>query len=287
MPTAADPGPRPRLVAPPKSCECHSHIYGPLDKYPYAVGAGRSLHPDASVADYRAVMDNLGIERYVIVHPSAYGTDNSRTLDAMRELGSDCARGVAVCCTDVSREELASLHAAGIRGFRFTRQGNDVTLDDLPTVVPRIAPFGWHVQVQENGEDAAEWLPRITDLAVPVVVDHIGRMPKNMDLNDPRFVAFLKLLETGNMWVKISGPYYGSAAGAPYLDVVPRIRKLAEVRPDRLVWALNWPHPQFPADGKPVPAHCLDILLEAFPDDPATRKAILADNPAKLYDFPD
>ena len=61
---------------------------------------------------------------------------------------------------------------------------------------------------------------------------------------------------------------------------LPRIRKLAEVRPDRLVWALNLPHPQFPA-------HCLDILLEAFPDDPAMQKAILADNPAKLYDFPD
>jgi D-galactarolactone isomerase len=287
MPTAADPGPRPRLVVPPKSCECHSHIYGPLDKYPYAAGAGRSLHPDASVADYRAVMDNLGIERYVIVQPSAYGTDNSRTLGAMRELGSARARGVAVCRADVSHDALQALHDAGIRGFRFTRQGNDVTLDDMPAVMPRIAPFGWHVQVQADGEDAAEWLPRLRDLPVPVVVDHIGRMPKNMDLDDPRFVAFLKLLETGNMWVKISGPYYGSVDGAPYLDVVPRIRKLAEVRPDRLVWALNWPHPQFPADGKPVPADCLDILLVAFPDDAAIRQAILADNPARLYDFPD
>lgn len=286
MPTAADPGPRPRLKAPPKPCECHSHIYGPLDKYPYAEGHGRSLHPDASVTEYRAILDNLGIERAVIVQPSAYGTDNSRTLDAMRELGSDNARGIAVCRTDVSREELASLHEAGMRGFRFTRQGNDVTMDDLSTVMPRIAPFGWHVQVQENGEDAADWLPRIQDLPVPVVVDHIGRMPKNMDLNDPRFVAFLKLLEGGNMWVKISGPYYGSATGAPYLDVIPRIRKLAEVRPDRLVWGLNWPHPQFAADGKPVPAPCLDILLEAFPESPEIRQAILADNPAKLYDFP-
>jgi len=286
MQTAADPGPRPRLVAPPHACECHSHIYGPLDRYPYAQGGGRSLHPDASIAEYRAVLDNLGIERAVIVQPSAYGTDNSRTVDAIREFGADRARGVAVCAADVSHQELSSLHDAGIRGFRFTRQGNDVTLDNLAEVMPRIAPFGWHVQVQDNGEDAAEWIPRITDLPVPVVVDHIGRMPRSMDLNDSRFTAFLTLLESGNVWVKISGPYYGSASGAPYSDVVPRIRKLAEVRPDRLVWGLNWPHPQFAADQKPVPAHCLDVLQDAFPDDAALRKAILCDNPAKLYDFP-
>jgi predicted TIM-barrel fold metal-dependent hydrolase len=96
-----------------------AQIYGPLNKYPYADGHGRSLHPDASVAEYRAILDNLGIERAVIVQPSAYGTDNSRTLDAMRELGSDNARGIAVCRTDVSREELASLHEAGMRGFRW------------------------------------------------------------------------------------------------------------------------------------------------------------------------
>ena len=284
---AADPGPRPRLIAPAKSCECHSHVYGPIEKYPYAPGQGRSLHPDASVEEYRGVLDNLGIERAVIVQPSAYGTDNSRTLDAMREFGADRARGVAVCRSDVSHEELSALHDAGIRGFRFTRQGNDVTLDDLPVVAPRIAPFGWHVQVQENGEDALSWLPRLADLPVPVVIDHIGRMPKNLDLNGPGFTAFLKLLESGNVWVKISGPYYGSTASGPYKDVVPRIRKLAAVRPDRLVWGLNWPHPQFAAGEKPVPAHCLDILLDAFPDDPALRKAILADNPARLYDFPD
>lgn len=34
-------------------------------------------------------------------------------------------------------------------------------------------------------------------------------------------------------------------------------------------------------------ADCLDILLEAFPDDPAMQKAIIADNPARLYDVPD
>jgi D-galactarolactone isomerase len=284
---AADPGPRPRLIAPAKSCECHSHVYGPTEKYPYAPGQGRSLHPDASVAEYRGVLDNLGIERAIIVQPSAYGTDNSRTLDAMREFGADRARGVAVCRRDVSSGELSALHDAGIRGFRFTRQGSDVTLDDLPVVIPRIAPFGWHVQVQEDGDHALDWLPRLANLPVPVVIDHIGRMPKNMDLNDPRFIAFLKLLESGNVWIKISGPYYGSAKGAPYTDVVPRIRKLADVRPDRLVWGLNWPHPQFAAGEKPVPAHCLDILLDAFPEDPAIRQAILADNPARLYDFPD
>ncbi len=281
-------GPKPRLKTPPKACECHSHFYGPEAVYPYAGGEGRRHHPDATIAEYRAVCAHLGIERSVIVHPSAYGIDNRRSVDAIRELGLDRARGIAACGPDITKPELAALNAAGMRGVRITRSGlaNDLGIDDLPALAPRLADIGWHVQVQEDGAKALEWLPPLRGLPVPVVIDHIARLPKNMELNDPRFVALQRLLETGNVWLKISGPYHGSAQGHPYSDVVPRIHALAEVRPDRLVWALNWPHPPFAPDNKPDAAACLDVLLDAVPDT-ATRNAILADNPARLYGFPD
>ena len=266
-------GPKPRLKTPPKACECHSHFYGPEAVYPYAGGEGRRHHPDATIAEYRAVCAHLGIERSVIVHPSAYGIDNRRSVDAIRELGLDRARGIAACGPDITKPELAALNAAGMRGVRITRSGlaNDLGIDDLPALAPRLADIGWHVQVQEDGAKALEWLPPLRGLPVPVVIDHI---------------ALLRLLETGNVWLKISGPYHGSAQGHPYSDVVPRIHALAEVRPDRLVWALNWPHPPFAPDNKPDAAACLDVLLDAVPDT-ATRNAILADNPARLYGFPD
>ena len=56
------------------------------------------------------------------------------------------------------------------------------------------------------------------------------------------------------------------------------------MRPDRLVWAANWPHPHPTPRNKPEEADYLDALLDWVPDE-KTRKSILGDNPAKLYDF--
>ena len=279
-------GAKPRLQAPPKACDCHSHIFGPPDKYPYDLTQKGPKPVDASLEDYRATLAHLGIERSVIVHTIAHGYDNSRTVDAIKAIGLDKARGVAILPFDVPAATLRTLHEAGIRGFRVSMLGGQEALNNLHAIAGRIAPFGWHLQIQREGSQALDWLPLLHDLPVPIVIDHIARMPPGIDPeNDPRFHALLRLLETGNAWLKLSGPYYGSATGHPYPDIAPRIRALVRCRPDRLVWALNWPHPSFAAAEKPDAATCLDMLLDGVPD-AATRNAILADNADRLYDFP-
>lgn len=60
----------------------------------------------------------LGLERVVVVQPTAYGFDNSCTLDAMKQLGAS-ARGVACVPVDVSDTEMERLTAAGIRAQRY------------------------------------------------------------------------------------------------------------------------------------------------------------------------
>lgn len=277
-------GRRPQLVAPPKSCECHSHIFGPDAKYPVAPGDSRNRHGDATVAQYLGLLERLGIERGVIVQPVTYGADNRRTVDAIAEIGQHRIRGIAVCPPDVGKAEIARLNKAGIRGIRVASPAHDTSFDEAAAMAPRLADAGWHIQM--SGSDSLPWLAAAKPLPVPVVIDHMARLPKNLNLNAEPFTTMLRLLEGGNVWIKISGPYYGSAAGAPYADVIPRIAALARHRPDRLVWALNWPHPNFPMDGKPCAADCLDILQYAVPD-ANTRKLILADNPARLYGFPD
>ena len=276
---------RPRLKAPPKACECHSHIYGPRELYPYAEGPGRNHHPTATVAEYRAVLAWLGIERAVIVQPVAHGTDNRRTMDAIQEFGPDQARGIAICNPEVTDRELVALNARGFRGVRVSGTASDLPYDQLAGFARRIAPLGWHIQFQAEGARILDWLPLLKRLPVPVVVDHIARMPVGMRQNDPRFMALLRFLDDDDRWLKISAPYYGSAEPPFYADVVPRIAALARHRPDRLVWALNWPHPGFAMDAKPDPVACLDILLDAVPDE-KVRNAILVDNPATLYGFP-
>ena len=97
----------------------------------------------------------------------------------------------------------------------------------------------------------------------------------------------VKLMEAGRVWVKISGVYYSSRASHPdYEDAAERIRILAGARPDRILWALNWPHPGLPFEGEADSADFLDPLLDWVPDE-AVRKMILADNPGKLYGFDD
>jgi len=100
----------------------------------------------------------------------------------------------------------------------------------------RIAPFGWHLQIQDRGNWLPEAIPVLKKLPVDVVVDHLGRTPPENGVNDPGFQALLRFLETGRCWVKISAPYLASTDGPPhYADVGHKVRALVSVRPDRLV----------------------------------------------------
>ena len=278
-------GRKPRLITPPKACETHSHIYGPADKYPRV--HGRKPAFGASIAAYDAMLKRLGIERCVIVQPSLYSTDNRCTLDTIRHFGLSRARGVAVTEKDITREALQRLHDGGMRGLRFYLIVDDFALEDAPEMAKRIAPLGWHLQIQNRGDWLPQAIPVIRKLPVDVVVDHIGRTPPENGVNDRGFQALLRFLETGRCWVKISAPYLASTDGPPhYADVGDKVRALVSVRPDRLVWGANWPHPHHTPGTKPEEADDLDALLEWVPDG-ATRKAILADNPARLYHFDD
>jgi D-galactarolactone isomerase len=276
-------GRKPRLITPPKACETHSHIFGPADKYPRF--PGRKPNWGAFLEAYETMLQRLGMERCVVVQPSLYSTDNRCTLDAIRHLGLSRARGVAVTKKDVSPGELQRLHDAGVRGLRFYLIVDDFKMNDAPEMARRIAPFGWHLQVQDRGNWLPGAIPILEKLPVDIVIDHIGRTPPENGINDPGFKALLRLLESGRCWVKISAPYLASTDGPPhYADVGDKARALVSVRPDRLVWAANWPHPNHTPGNKPEEADCLDVLLDWVPD-PAIRNAILADNPAALYGF--
>ncbi len=276
-------GRKPRLITPPKACETHSHIFGPADKYPRF--PGRKPNWSASLEAYESMLQRLGMERCVIVQPSLYSTDNRCTLDAIRHLGLSRARGVVVTKKDIRHAELQQMHDAGVRGLRFYLIVDDFKMSDAPEMARRIAPFGWHLQVQDRANWLPEAIPILEKLPVDIVIDHIGRTPPENGVSDPGFQALLRFMETGRCWVKISAPYLASIDGPPhYADVGDKVRALVSVRPDRLVWAANWPHPNHTPGNKPEEADCLDVLLDWVPD-VAIRNAILADNPAALYDF--
>ncbi|MFQ5555654.1 MAG: amidohydrolase family protein [Acidimicrobiia bacterium] len=264
---------------PPGSCDTHIHIYDarhPVDP--------RSIlrPPDASVADYRLLQSELGLERVVVVQPSTYGADNRCQLEAVAAMGGH-ARAVVVVDGTVGNGQIAELTARGARAARFHMlPGGVVPWGDLELVARRIADDGWHVQLQLNGRELASRLEMLRLLPVPLVVDHVGRFMPPVAVNDPSFVALLALVETGRCWVKLSAPYESSVAGPPgYDDLRPLVASLVATAPERMLWASNWPHPGRAAP----PAADLANLFESWVPDPETRHRILVDNPARLYGF--
>jgi predicted TIM-barrel fold metal-dependent hydrolase len=166
----------PKNRAPAKSCDCHFYIFGPPATYPLASTRGYSP-PPALVPQYRAMIDMLGIERMVVVHPSVYGTDNRCSLDAMAELGDRC-RMVAVVDAFVTDAQLKQMTAAGVRGARFNLISmGGPSRNALEAIARRVAPLGWHLQVYVEGKQLAELAPILEKLPVPVVVDHMGSGP--------------------------------------------------------------------------------------------------------------
>ncbi|MGU7778560.1 amidohydrolase family protein [Burkholderia sp. PU8-34] len=262
------------------ACDCHIHIYD--DRYPLAPTA-TFRPPHAPVDAYRRVQRALGLARVVVVQPTGYGYDNRCTLDALAAFGAD-ARGIATLPADVSDSELLRLHAAGIRGVRFMMLSGGLSRwSELDAMAARIAPLGWHIDLQLDGRTLPEHESRLSALASRVVIDHTGKFLDPVTPDDPAFVALRRLLDRGHAWVKLSAPYETSRVGPPGYDDVARLAStLARGQADRCVWASNWPHPN--ATPAPDDARLVGWLHDCAADD-AISRAILADNPAQLYDF--
>lgn len=272
----------PAFRPPPGACDTHIHIYdrgAPLA--PTALGNP----PSGSVADYRRQQQRLGLDRVVVVQPSAYGTDNRVTVGAVASFGLDTARGVAVVDVDTPDAELARLSQAGTVGARFFMlPGGAVGWEQLDRIAARVNELGWHVQLQLDGRSLPDRMSQIEQWPGRIVIDHIGKFIKPVSVDHPSFHCLLDLLETGRVWVKLSAPYEVSESGPPaYEDVGVLARALISAAPERMLWASNWPHPSSPHD-PPDDAQLLS-LLDTWVQDTAIRDQILVANPEKLYGF--
>jgi predicted TIM-barrel fold metal-dependent hydrolase len=271
----------PKLKAPPGSADCHIHIYDP--RFPPRV----EKPTDATVRDYRLLQKRVGVSRVVIVTPRCYVTDNSCTVDAIRQLGIANARGVAVLRPSVTDADLKRLNDEGIRGIRFTLANPEtaaVSVDMIEPLAKRIAAFGWHVQLNMEPEQIADAASMLQRLPVTIVFDHMGKLGFAGGMQHPAYRVIRSLFDAGRAWVKLSGTYLDTCKGPQeYADGTALARSYVNAAPERLVWGSDWPHPS--AKVPPDDAALFDLLLEWVPDE-ATRDRILVTNPQALYGFP-
>ncbi|MET3432484.1 putative TIM-barrel fold metal-dependent hydrolase [Herbaspirillum seropedicae] len=271
---------RPASRLPDDACDCHMHIYDP--RFAWAPGA-KLVHAPATVAMYRQLQQRLGTTRNVVVTPSAYGVDNSCTLDALAQLGRS-ARGVAVVNDQVSDAELQRLHQAGVRGLRFNLAvGSVTTVEMMEPLARRVAPLGWHLQANMPNEVLLAHRAMLARLPVPLVFDHFARIPLQADATHPVFDFVTGLMRERRASVKLSGAYLYSKRGAPdYDDVAPLARALVQLAPTQLVWGSDWPHPT--EQHKPDDARLLDVMISWLGSEEMVRTVLVA-NPARLYQF--
>lgn len=288
----------PAFAVPRGACDCHTHVFGPPARFPFT--AARTYTPgEASLDELLALQADLHLERVVIVHPSVYGTDNSCTVDALRRLGAR-GRGVAVIADDIAPVELDALHHAGVRGIRLNLatagvHDPEIARRRLEAAAARVARLNWHVQIYTTLAMIAALQTELAAVPVPLVIDHFGGASAAAGPTQPGFAALLALVSAGKTYVKLSAPYRSSSQRPDYGDVAALAAPLIAANPDRMLWGSDWPHPGgghkrgqsieeiepfFPEDdGK-----TLNLLADWAPD-PALRRRILVDNPARLYDF--
>jgi predicted TIM-barrel fold metal-dependent hydrolase len=295
---AAQPSTPVNFDVPEGACDCHTHIHGDPEKFPFFPGRRYTPEP-ASPEEMTALHKALRIERVVIVTPSVYGTDNSATLFGMEARGST-ARGVAVIDDKTSERNLDAMQQAGFRGTRLNLATGgiddpDVARQRFQTAVHRMKARGWHVQFYTTLKIISAIKDLVAASSVPVVFDHFGGAQAALGPEQPGFADLLELVKSGKAYVKISGAYRASKLAPDYSDVIPLAKALIAANPDRIVWGTDWPHPNSaPAQERRVtdvtPLFQIDDgrLLNMLPfwaPDAAIRRKILVDNPARLYGF--
>jgi predicted TIM-barrel fold metal-dependent hydrolase len=274
------------------------HVLGPFDRFPLAAERAYNV-AEAALEAHESMKRRVGLERTVLVQASGHGVDNRAMLAALAKLGAR-GRAVAVFSNDTSQEELQNMHALGVRGVRL----NLVTLasrhaGDRAQLVRdyerMLAPLGWHLQVFADGPTLLLLKKFLLKSEIPIVIDHMGLPDAAKGIGQPEFQGVLELVAARHVWVKLAGADRITRSSGRLRDAIPFIQALAAAAPQRVVWGSDWPHIGFhkgrQVSGEPIlpfreidQGELLEVLAEAVPD-AAARRAILVDNPAKLYGF--
>ena len=290
---AAQPATPVNFDVPAGACDCHTHIHGDPEKFPFF--SGRVYTPETAVPEEMAALHRaLRLQRVVIVTPSVYGTDNSATLWGMAARGAD-ARGVAVIDDKTRESELDAMGREGVCGIRLnlsTGGTNDPALgrQRLQRAIERVKSRNWHVQMNTNLAMVAAIRDLVAASPVPVVFDHFANAREELGVQQPGFADLVDLVRSGKAYVKIS---VTAGPRADYAPFAPLARMLIAANPERILWGTNWPHPNSGSGRKATeltPLFQVDDglvlnLLPAWAPDAVIRKKILVDNPAKLYAF--
>src|SRR5258708_3367288 len=178
---------RPRLKLPSGACDAHVHVFGPHRIFPFA--ESRPFTPaDAPKEKLLALHAMLGIRHCVIVQSTCHGFDNRVVADAIAAKKGDYC-GVALLPPTVEQAELKRLDALGFCGVRFnfmTHLGRGAGIEEAIALTERLPKFGCPPQALFQPSPIPHLAPWLARSAVPVVIDHMGRVDASLGLDQDR-----------------------------------------------------------------------------------------------------
>ena len=265
---------------PANACNAHLHIIDPA--FP---NDGKAAAQIGTVSAYRELAEQLHLPRAVFVQAKPFALDNACLLDAIDKFGKENARGIAVVNNTVTDAELEYLSANGVVGLRFSVWNPNnavVSFDDCYPLSERCKQFGWNMQLHMGASQIAMHADTIRRLDCKIVIDHMGRLDPALGIKDPAYTFLLEMIDRGNTWIKLSGPYLNTLTGEPWKDATAVAKAIAAYAPERVVWGTDFPH--VTEKVKPNEFDLTNMIPLWFPTEKA-RQLALVDNPAELYGF--
>lgn len=247
-----------------------------------------------TISDAQNFLGALGIQKMVIVQPSIYGNDNACTLDGLKQLGPKNGRAVIQFDPDqTSKSQLQEWHDLGVRGVRlnFRSVGTKPEGTSLASLMHKYAdavrPFGWVLELYIAMDDLEILEPIIPDLkGTKICIDHFGHphaaslaTAQSIDIL-PGFTSLANLLQMDNVWVKVSASYrLDLDASHPLVQSLARW--ILKTRPDRCVFATDWPHTRF--EDVDVAVY-LEKLFDWCEMENVPLRQVLVENAEELFD---
>jgi predicted TIM-barrel fold metal-dependent hydrolase len=199
---------------------------------------------------------------------------------------------------ETSKAMLEDYAGRGVRGLRINlyspgKAGPGQLAREFRAMANVAGAMGWHVEVIAPIAILAEAATLMVRTDVTVVIDHYGVYGHSRPESAAGRVL-LELLELPHVWMKLSAPYRVSDDPLETRPDQAWLAAVIERARERCVWGSDWPHtpahdaqrgPDVAGIYRPLPyAALVDDFTGALQSD-GLASMILADNPARLYEF--
>ena len=228
--------------------DTHLHVWSDdAERYPFA--EGRAQVSGGSVELLNQTMDEVGVDKAVIVQPIYYLFDNRYVADCLRRFpGRFAAIGLVNPKAPDAPDRLEKLvREDGFGGLRIhsSRLGHpsEWAAPDQDPLWRRSEELGTCFIVHGPAANLPHLEPIIGRFPeVPVVLDHIGGAPTDEEPPFPLLSHVLDLARFPKVYVKFTPQAHKSALSFPHADTFPAFRRIYDAfGPQRLMWGTNFP----------------------------------------------